>query len=206
MISGGMDSAVASYMLLRRGFTPIFTCFDIAPYISSQHGRTALQVVMKLGEYSRKRPVRMYIVPHGRDLEAIINSCPRKLTCIICRRMMFRKAERIAEREKASAIVTGESLGQKASQTLVNLYVTANVLKSIPVLRPLIGVNKDEIAEMARKIGVYDVATRASCTAFPKRPSTKAKLKNVIEAEKGLDLEGLIKRDLEELDVIDLTG
>lgn len=205
MISGGMDSAVASYMFLRRGFAPIFTCFDIYPYVNSQEGRTAFQVVTKLKRYSPEGSVRMYIVPHARDLKAIIDNCPRRLTCIICRRMMFRKAEKIAMKEEAGAIVTGESLGQKASQTLVNLYVTAHALKGTPLLRPLIGVNKEEIAEMARKIGVYDVATRASCTASPKKPSTATKLKDVLEAEKRLDLERLVEQDLEESDVIDVA-
>jgi thiamine biosynthesis protein ThiI len=204
MISGGMDSAVASYMLLRKGFTPIFLCFDIQPYVDRGR-RTALQVAMKLGSYLPERRVRMYVVPHGRSLEAIISCCPRSLTCVICRRMMFRKAERVAEREGAAAIATGESLGQKASQTLVNLQVTAGALRNLPILRPLIGMDKEEAEAVAREIGVYDLATRASCTASPKRPATKARLKDVIEAEGGLDVEGLVEQDLSRLDVIDVS-
>ena len=204
MISGGVDSAVASYMMLRKGFTPIFLCFDVQPYVD-QGRRTALQVAMRLGGYLPERRVRMYVVPHGRSLAAILESCPRRLTCIICRRMMFRKAERVAEREGAAAIVTGESLGQKASQTLTNLQVTASALRSIPVLRPLIGMDKEEVEEVARRIGVYEIATRASCTASPRGPATKARLEDVVEAEGRLDVGGLVEQDLMGLDVMDVS-
>jgi thiamine biosynthesis protein ThiI len=125
-------------------------------------------------------------------LDEFVSSCPRKLTCILCKRMMLRVACRLAVIEKAEAIVTGETLGSKASQTLNNLGVVSQA-SSLPVLRSVLALNKDEIERIARKIGTYEISSRGGehCNAVPESPSTRARLEDVLEAERNIDVDAL---------------
>ncbi|MCW4053139.1 MAG: hypothetical protein NWE78_08035, partial [Candidatus Bathyarchaeota archaeon] len=118
---------------------------------------------------------------------------------VLCRRMMYRLAEKIAQLEGADAIVTGEIIGEHASQTLVNLRVGTQALRDVSMLRPLLGMNKREVENLARKIGTFDTSTKPAscCTGPPRKPRTRARLKEIQEAEKCLDIERMISRDLE---------
>jgi len=128
------------------------------------------------------------------------------LTCILCKRMMYRVAERIADKVEAEGLVTGEAIGEQASQTLQNLRVLDRAAVSYSVLRPLLGFDKAETERLARKIGTYEVSARTvkGCEAVPYKPATKAKLEEVVEAENGLHIEEMVKRCARELMVVDL--
>jgi len=198
LVSGGIDSPVAAWLIIRKGCTPIFVYYDNYPFSDETTKQRALDTIKKLTDYLNGQQARIYVIPHGDDLTDILKNCPRRLTCILCRRMMYRVAEKVAKKEKAEAIVTGEIIGEHASQTLRNLRVENTIVKEICVLRPLIGLSKVEVEHLARKIGTFEVSTRPGlcCSAPPPQPRTRAKLEEIENAEERLDFESMIKRDL----------
>ncbi|MGP3667745.1 MAG: tRNA sulfurtransferase [Candidatus Bathyarchaeota archaeon] len=194
LISGGIDSPVAVYLTGRFvEVLPMF--FDNNPFT----GKDALERVLACCKILSKRVGLkfLYVFSHGKNLLEFFNTCNRRFMCVLCKRMMLRVAEKFALEVNASGIVTGDSLGQVASQTLQNLYVEDKVVK-IPVLRPLLGFNKDEIVKIAREIGTYETSIRqvASCTANPKHPVTKAVLNMVLKEESKVDVEKLMVETL----------
>jgi thiamine biosynthesis protein ThiI len=206
LVSGGIDSPVATWLVIRKGCTPIFVYYDNYPFSDETTKQRALDTIKKLADYLNGRQAKIYLIPHGNDLTDILRNCPRRLTCILCRRMMYLLAEKVAKKEKAEAIVTGEIIGEHASQTLRNLRVENTVVKNVCVLRPLIGLSKVEVERLARKIGTFEVSTRPSlcCSAPPPQPRTRAKLEEIKEAEERLDIENMIKRDLEGAEILRL--
>lgn len=204
LLSGGIDSAVACWLVMKRGcpITPLY--FDIAPFVDEAATVKALDVARKLFEWSIGFPRKVYVVSHGKTLETFVNESPRKLTCILCKRMMYRIAERIAETEKAEGIITGESIGEQASQTLHNLRVLNEAVAKYPVHRPLLGFNKLETEKLAKKIGTFEISTRKAegCSAVPKRPATKARLEIVKEAEEELDIEGMVEESVRSTEIV----
>jgi len=203
-VSGGIDSPVAAWLAMRKGLTPVFVYFDNSPFTDETTQQRALEAVKKLSTLSFGKGVKLYIVPHGEDLADILKNCPRNLTCVLCRRMMYRVAEKIALKEGAEAIVTGEIIGEHASQTLRNLRVENEALSKVTVLRPLIGMNKTEVEGIARKIGTFDASTKPAscCTGPPPKPRTRARLEEVHKAEKRLSIEEMIERDLKNVTVL----
>jgi len=206
LVSGGIDSPVAAWLVIRKGCTPIFVYYDNYPFSDETTKQRALDTIKKLADYLTGRQAKIYIIPHGNDLTDILRNCPRRLTCILCRRMMYRIAEKVAKKEKAEAIVTGEIIGEHASQTLRNLRVENTVAKDVCVLRPLIGLSKVEVERLARKIGTFEVSTRPGlcCSAPPPQPRTKAKLEEIEKAEEKLNVEDMIKRDLKGAEILGL--
>jgi len=204
LVSGGIDSPVAAWLAMRKGCTPVFVYFDNSPFTDETTQKRALEAIRKLHGYAKDRPVIVKVVPHGADLADILRNCPRNLTCILCRRMMYRLAEKIALSEGAEAIVTGEIIGEHASQTLRNLRVESEVISEVTVLRPLIGMNKTEVEGIARKIGTFDASTKPAscCTGPPPKPRTRARLEEVHQAERNLDIEGMIERGLKGVSVL----
>ncbi|MDI6847551.1 MAG: tRNA uracil 4-sulfurtransferase ThiI [Candidatus Bathyarchaeia archaeon] len=204
LLSGGIDSAVACWLAMKRGCPIIPVYFDITPFTDEATNAKALDVARKLFEWSIGFPRKVYIVPHGRNLETFVRGSPRKLTCILCKRVMYRVAERIAETEKAEGIITGEAIGEQASQTLHNLRVLNEAATKYPVLRPLLGFNKLETEELAKKIGTFEISTRKTegCIAAPKKPATKARLEIVKKAEQELDIEGMIEESVREAKIV----
>lgn len=198
LLSGGTDSAVACWLVMKRGCPITQVYFDNIPFTSEASTTKALDVAKKLSEWSIGFSRKIYIVPHGENLKTILEKTPRKLTCILCKRLMYRIAERIAEMEKAEGIVTGESIGEQASQTLQNLRVLNEAVNSYPVHRPILGFNKTETEEIARKIGVFEITTRKAmgCNAAPKRPATKARLELVKKAEQKLSIEHMVEESV----------
>jgi len=198
LLSGGIDSAVACWLAMKRGCPIIPVYFDITPFTDEATTAKALDVARKIFEWSIGFTRKMYIVSHGRTLENFVSGSPRKLTCILCKRMMYRIAERIAETEKAEGIITGEAIGEQASQTLHNLRVLNEATSKYPVHRPLLGFNKLETEGLAKKIGTFKISTRKTegCSAAPKRPATKAKLEIVQNAEQELDIEGMVEKSV----------
>ncbi len=190
---------MAAWLTIRKGCFPLFVYFDNSPFTDETTEQRALQAVRKLRHLISDNKAKLYVVPHGEDLADILRNCPRNLTCLLCRRMMYRVAERIALREGAEAIVTGEIIGEHASQTLTNLRVLSQAISNVAILRPLIGMNKIEVEAIARKIGTFDASTKPAscCTGPPPKPRTRAKLEEVLHAEKTLNIEGMVERALQ---------
>lgn len=197
LLSGGIDSPVAVWLMVQKNLAPICVYFDNTPFSDETTQQRTVEAAKRIRRHINLS-IKMYIVPHGADLADILRKCPRNLTCVLCRRMMYRVAEKIALRERAEAIVTGEIIGEHASQTLRNLHVETEALSFVTVLRPLAGMNKTEVENLARKIGTFDASTKPAscCTGPPPQPRTRSRLDEVLKAEKKLDLNNMVERDL----------
>lgn len=191
--SGGIDSPVAAYVLAEHDLLAVH--FDNAPFTQNTP-EIAEKTVEKLNEVL-KRTISLIVIPHGRCLSEFLETCRKddvKYTCIFCKRMMFRIAERIARINWCNFLVTGENLGQVASQTLKNVYVTSRGV-SMPIVRPLIGLDKLDIITIAEKIGTYDISIEntVSCKAVPQYPVIRAQLEGIEAIENRIDIEGLVR-------------
>jgi thiamine biosynthesis protein ThiI len=207
LVSGGIDSPVAAWLLIRKGVEPVFAYFDNYPLCDQAAEGIALDAIRTVCHVVGVEDARIYIVAHSPDLQAILSKCPTKYACILSRRIMFRVAEEIALRQGCQAIVTGDALGQKASQTLQNIVAADSVLKNVQVLRPLVGMNKLKIEQYAKKIGTYPISIRpgvATCGVPTDNPSTSARRDRLIEVEVALDVEAMVKRDLDEARILNV--
>ncbi len=190
LFSGGIDSPVATWLMMKRGCEIIPIYFDCSPFTDESTLRRAKAVAEVLREYDPDFELR--IVEHGKFLsklkELLREIRLESYTCVLCKRRMYKVAEEIANEEGAKGLVTGESLGQVASQTLDNLMVLDEACR-LPVYRPLIGFDKLEVEELARKVGTYEASIMQAkeCGAVPKKPTTKAKLEKVLEIEEKLE-------------------
>ncbi len=202
LISGGIDSPVAAYLMARRGVELVAVHMDNRPFTDEKNLVKAGKLVNRL-EVLVGRPIRTLVVPHGPNHVAFARNCRRKLHCLFCRRMMYRIGERIAGEEGADGILTGENLGQVASQTLQNLEVVNQAVK-VPVVRPLIGLDKVEIIGIARRIGTYEISTLPGlcCTIVPEKPATAARLGEVVAEEEKVGIDALIEDSLEGMHVL----
>jgi thiamine biosynthesis protein ThiI len=203
LVSGGIDSPVATWLMIKKGLTPTCVYFDNAPYTDETTRQRAVEAVKKLRQYA-PAPIRLYMVPHGANLTEIQRKCPRFLTCVLCKRTMYRISEKIALKEGAEAIVTGEIIGEHASQTLRNLRVETEALSDVTILRPLAGMNKTEVESLARRIGTFDISAKPAqcCTCPPKQPRTRAKFEEVAAAEMKLDVKTMVRRSFESSSVL----
>lgn len=203
MLSGGIDSPVAAYMMAKRGMSLRAVHFHSFPYTSMQ----ARQKVLDLAKIVKKYTLCMTvdIVSFTEIQTAIHEKCPEEYMITIMRRFMMRIAERIAKNTGAGAIITGESLGQVASQTLESITST-NSVATIPVFRPLIGFDKDEIIEISKNIGAFETSIlpyEDCCTIFlPKRPVTKPRLSAVQKVESVLDVDSLVENALSNIETV----
>lgn len=204
LLSSGIDSPVATWMLARRGAVPVPVHFSGRPQTADTSEYLVQDVIAALAPGVQVG--RLYVVPFGDAQREISLACPGALRVIMYRRVMYAVAERIATLEGAKAIVTGESLGQVASQTLENI-MAVNEVVDLPVFRPLIGSDKQEIIERAHAIGTFDISTQTApdcCTLFmPRRPETHAKMDAVHEAWNMFDHEAMIDRLVEHVEYID---
>lgn len=203
MLSGGIDSPVAMYMMAKRGMSLRAVHFHSFPYTSAQ----AKQKVLDLAAIVKKYTLRMTVdvVSFTKIQTAIHERCPEEYMITIMRRFMMRIAEKLARINGCGAVVTGESLGQVASQTLESITST-NAVAHIPVFRPLIGFDKEEIIDIAHKIGTYETSIlpyEDCCTIFlPKRPVTKPRLSAVEKVESALDVETLVQNALQNVETV----
>ncbi|MDO4750433.1 MAG: tRNA uracil 4-sulfurtransferase ThiI [Eubacteriales bacterium] len=197
LLSGGIDSPVSSWMIARRGVRLIPVHFFSFPYTSELAKEKVLTLAKHLSGWCGRMTVE--VVPFTEIQTQIREKCPEELFTLIMRRFMMRISERIALANGAGALVTGENLGQVASQTMEALRCTEAVC-TLPILRPLIGMDKEEIVQMARKLGTFETSIlpyEDCCTVFtPKHPRTKPRLSEVEEAEAVLDVEGLTEAAL----------
>jgi thiamine biosynthesis protein ThiI len=194
LLSGGIDSPVAAWRLQKRGCEVEFVHFHSVPYLADTSRRKARALVERLVRHQFR--ARLWLVPFGEIQREVVLAVPAPLRVVVYRRLMARIAETIARRTGALALVTGESLGQVASQTLENLARTTEVV-GLPILRPLIGTDKEEIIREARAIGTYEISIEPDqdcCTLFvPKHPETRADGEAVRAAEGRLDVGRLVE-------------
>ncbi|MEG2222034.1 MAG: tRNA uracil 4-sulfurtransferase ThiI [Oscillospiraceae bacterium] len=199
LLSGGIDSPVSSWMMAKRGCELEMVHFISPPYTSEAAKDKVLALAQLLVPWCGRLVVQL--VPFTEIQEEIRRVCPEAYFTLVMRRFMMRIAEKIAVKVGAGALVTGESLGQVASQTMLALGATEDVC-SLPILRPLIGMDKEEIVRISRKIGAFETSIlpyEDCCTVFtPRHPRTRPQLAEVREAEEGLDIEGLVARALEQ--------
>lgn len=190
---------------MRKGVEPIFVYFDNYPLCDQAAESLAIETVRRLRERAKLQEARVYVVSHAPDLQVILSKCPAKFACMLSRRIMFRVAEGIADRERCNAIVTGDAVGQKASQTLQNIVAADCVLNKVRVLRPLVGMNKQQIVKFAMEIGTYEVSIRpgvASCGVPTDNPSTSARRDRLAEVETALDISGMVARAVQSARVL----
>ena len=201
LISGGIDSPVAAWSIAKRGVELTGIHFASPPYTSQRAEEKVVRLLEKVSEYSGR--MEMITVPFTRIQEEILAKCPEELFTIIMRRFMMRAAERIARRNHCEALITGESLGQVASQTMQAIACT-DAVANMPVFRPLIGTDKAEIVATSYKIGTYDISIEPyedCCTIFtPKHPRTKPILHFVESGEQAIDGEALLEEALGNLE------
>ncbi len=203
LISGGIDSPVAGYMMCKRGMKLDCLHFHSFPYTGEAAKQKVEDLTAKIGEYNGG--INLYVVSFTHIQEAIHKNCPEEFMITLMRRFMMRIAERLSEKLGAQAIITGESLGQVASQTIESI-TSSNSVVTMPVLRPLIAFDKIDIIEIARKIDTYETSIlpyEDCCTVFlPKFPAIKPNLQRVIKAEEKLDVEGLIEEAMSGIEKI----
>ena len=205
LLSGGIDSPVSSYMIAKRGVRLIPLHFFSFPYTSEQAKEKVIELGNMLTEYCGR--MTLEIAPFTHIQEEIRDKCPEEYFTLIMRRFMMRIAQRVAHDTGAKAIVTGENLGQVASQTMEAMASTQAVI-DLPVLQPLIGMDKEEIITIARKIGTFDTSIlpyEDCCTVFtPKHPRTRPKLSEVERAESVLDIDALVDEAVKGLEEVEL--
>ena len=199
LISGGIDSPVAGYMMAKRGLELVAVHFASPPYTSDRALHKVEELAQKMTRYCGR--IYLYVVPFTKIQEEIRDKVPEDYFTLVMRRFMMQIAERIACKENCGGLVTGESVGQVASQTLAALGCT-DAATSLPVLRPVIGMDKEEIVAISRRIDTFEISIQPyedCCTVFtPKHPKTKPRLAELLRAEQALDCEALIAEAVEQ--------
>ncbi len=203
LLSGGIDSPVAGWMMGKRGVEIEAVHFYSYPYTSERAKQKVVDLAQILSQYCGK--FRLHVVPFTEIQLAINDNCPEEQLTIIMRRIMMRIAEIIARKTGSMALITGESMGQVASQTMQSLYCTDSAV-NMPVFRPLIGMDKVEVVDLARKIDTFETSIlpyEDCCTVFvAKHPQTKPKLEKIMQSEETVDFEPLIEKAVAETEVI----
>ena len=203
LLSGGIDSPVAGYCMMKRGVRCCAIHFQSPPYTGELARDKVMQLAKEMAEYSGG--MRVYLVPFTKCQLEIHEKCPEGLGTLITRRFMMRIAQEIAKQNECNALITGESLGQVASQTMESIVCTDAVCE-MPVFRPLIGMDNTEIMDIAKRIGTYETSIlpyEDCCTVFtPRHPVTKPKLDTMPKAESKLDIEALVREAVEGTELV----
>jgi thiamine biosynthesis protein ThiI len=206
MLSGGIDSPVAAWRVMSRGCEVTFVHFQAFPYLDASSRDKAMSLTWQLTPWQGRS--RLHIVSFGDVQHQIVALCPPPLRVVLYRRFMVRIAAAIAAREGAQALVTGESLGQVSSQTLSNM-TTIDRAVELPILRPLVGCDKDEIIGLARRIGTYETSIEPDqdcCTLFvPRNPATHSTLAEVEDAERALYVPALVEAGLASIETLEFA-
>ena len=206
LLSGGIDSPVACYMIAKRGISLELVHFFSYPYTSEEAKEKVIELAQVLTPYCGR--MTLHIIPFTEIQEEIRRNCPENLFTLIMRRFMMRLSQSVALQTNAKALVTGECLGQVASQTLEAMAVTGAVV-DMPILRPVIGMDKEEIVRTARRIGTFDTSIlpyEDCCTVFtPRHPKTRPVPEELEEAERSLDITGLMDRALAGIETVRVT-
>lgn len=202
LVSGGIDSPVATFLMMKRGCSVTMVNFNNHPFTSGSSEKI-LKIHQKLKEYSAGAKLKLYQVDYGEYLQKCKEEAPERMTCVLCKSGMYQIAEKIAKKENALAIIDGSSLGQVASQTLPNILAT-RYSTSIPVLSPLIGLDKVEIENIGKKIGTFDISILpdSGCSAAPRHPETNAVLTLVLETLEKLDADTELEKVASNLKIL----
>lgn len=205
LLSGGIDSPVAAFYAMKRGVEPIFVHFHAYPYTDKASVEKVEKIVKVLNRF--QPGLKLYSVPFADIQKEILLKTPAKLRVVLYRRFMLRIAARLAEKENACALLTGESIGQVASQTIENMKAIEAAV-DIPVFRPLLGFDKEEIIKKARQIGTYEISIlphHDCCSRFlPLYPATRAGLTETEKAEKALDADKLVRSAIKNASILDI--
>ncbi len=208
LISGGIDSPVAGYLMARRGIELFAVHFESPPYTSLRAKLKVEKLISKMSHYSGR--VYLHTVNFTEIQEKIRDNCREDFLTIIMRRFMMKVAERIALENHCGALITGESVAQVASQTMMSLQCTNIVVEEIPVFRPLIGLDKLDIIDLSKKIDTFETSTlpyEDCCTVFtPKHPKTKPRVSDILREEEKLDVESLIQQAINSVEVKIING
>lgn len=203
LFSGGIDSPVSSWLLMKRGVGVLQLFMDQRPFVGDSYVERAITSFKHIATYVPRSSYKLYAAPMGDVMQRITETEEPRFTCILCKRSMYRIAQEFALKNKALAIITGESMGQVASQTLSNMYVLSSSIR-LPILRPLVGLDKIEIEDIARRIGTYKLTAKSTegCTAVPEGPATRSRIEVIEGLEKDLDLVALCKEAAAGISVI----
>jgi thiamine biosynthesis protein ThiI len=206
LISGGIDSPVAAYRMIKRGCRAFFVHFSGRPLVSRASEEKVRDLVQTLTAYQYQS--RLMVIPFGEIQREIVLNTPAPFRVVLYRRMMLRIAEELARKEQCWGLVTGDSLGQVASQTPENLSVVEEATQ-LPMLRPLIGMDKLEITDEAKRIGTYETSIEPDqdcCKLFtPPHPSTKTRIDDLRKVERAIDIPSLVKQGLEKAELSEFT-
>ena len=207
LVSAGIDSPVATFQMMKRGCDVTILHFNTDPYTKCSGECKIIKLVEKLKEYSSGSKLKFYTVRYGNFLSKCIEEAPSRMTCVLCKSGMYQIAEKLAIKEKALAIVDGSSLGQVASQTLPNILATRQST-TLPILSPLIGLDKVEIQKIAEKIGTFEISIlpESDCSAAPKHPETNAVLENVLQVQEDINMSQELENILSTLNKISLKN
>jgi tRNA uracil 4-sulfurtransferase len=193
LVSSGIDSPVATYLLSKKADEIILLHADNRPF-TDQREIEKFVTLAKFLDTVVPSTLTAFLIPHGQTLLSYKQNCDAKFSCVVCKRMMLRYAEAVAVQESADAIIMGDSLGQVASQTLQNERVVEQAVK-IPILRPLIGFDKEDTIKIAKNIGTFDlsIAKADGCGAVPVKPSTRARLEQILAEEQKINVDELVR-------------
>jgi thiamine biosynthesis protein ThiI len=196
LLSGGIDSPVATALALQKGLEVIALHFRNYPF-SDRKGEEKSKAIAEMLAKRFGKKIKFILVPHGETHKAILQNCEARYSCVLCKRFMQRIAGKIAEQEGAQALLMGDSLGQVASQTLHNLLAEKSAT-AIPIARPLLGIDKIEIEKLARKFGTFEKSIEPGlcCNAVPEKPATRARIEAIADNEKKLDVNGIVEKAL----------
>jgi thiamine biosynthesis protein ThiI len=204
LISGGIDSPVAAWLMMKRGVEITGLFMDCRPLVDDRTLDRAKKTIEVLAGWVNS-PIKTYVVPYGDALLEFLKYGDNKMGCILCKRMMYRVGWALSQKEKAGAFITGESMGQVASQTLQNINSIERGI-NYPVLRPLIGWDKNEIVDLAKVIGTYEASIQPAncCLGPPIYPETKATFGSVLKAEERLGMESMVEEALSNLRILEV--
>lgn len=202
MVSGGIDSPVAAWLMMKRGCELIPVYFNTGEFSDQAYADRAMETLKKLKEWAPGHEFKVYEVPHGEVLRQFMEKGNEKYTCVYCKHMMYEVSIMIAKKEGAHGIITGSSLGQVASQTSANLMIEHYGI-DFPIYHPLIGLDKNEIVEIARKIGTYDISIKPAscCGATPRYPSIHGRLEEIMNIDKQFNVKELAAHELERANI-----
>jgi len=206
LLNGEINSVAACWLVMKRGCPIIPLYFDNTPYTDENTTERAIDHARTLFDWAVGFPQRLYIVPNGQNLKEIVEKCANHLACLLCKRMMYKIAENVTEVFRAEGIVTGEIVGTPESLTLHDLNLLTQAAEQYPIHRPLLGFDKQEVEELATKIGICPPSAEEKkvCAVISTKPKTVTKLQEIIEAEKKLSVEEIVNRSLKSLNVISL--
>mgnify|MGYP006279443093 CR=1 FL=1 len=203
LLSEGFDSPIASYLLLKKKFKPIFLSFLTSDSQNEKMKQKIIKICEKLADHSNSN-LKIYFIPHLSNLKYIKENAARKLTCVLCKRLMYRIAKKICQLEGTNIIATGDILGEQASQTLDNIYIYNDVLKNNIKLTPLIGFNKLEILEFSKELGLYEICAEKlnACQSNPRYPETHAKRKEIQKYESRFQFIEIIENSIKKAEIL----